>query len=332
MWDTRQTDYSVMHTPYGRDVLKQLSDACRKHGMKLSIYYSIPDWHHPFGYNPASTHQWKAVACEHPEPELYRDYIRRQMTELLTGYGEIDSLFWDIPPGLTDPSVNELVRKLQPGILINDRGFDTGDFSTPEREYQSADGTRFTRMTEACNSVGVQSWGYRADEDFYSIRHLLTSIDRIMAMGGSYLLNVGPDARGVITEPYASRVRAVGDWYCRMEGCLENAGADPFDYRVRLDKPPLATEKNGRTYLHFPDGIRSSAVYLRQWRSEPERIRLMNTGDALPWRIEPLPEFHNGTTGRAETAYLRIHGIPIDRLSGEPIVLEVEWKCENSVC
>lgn len=332
MWDTRQTDYSVMHTPYGKDVLKQLSDACRKHGMKLSIYYSIPDWHHPFGYNPASTHQWKAVACEHPKPELYRDYIRRQMTELLTGYGEIHSLFWDIPPGLTDPSVNQLVRKLQPGILINDRGFDKGDFSTPEREYQSADGTRFTRMTEACNSVGVQSWGYRADEDFYAIRHLLSSIDRIMAMGGSYLLNVGPDAHGVITEPYASRVRAVGDWYCRMEGCLENAGTDSFDYRVRLDKPPLATEKNGKTYLHFPDGICSSALYLRQWRSTPERIRLMNTGDVLPWRIEPLPEFHNGTTGRAETAYLRIHGIPIDRLSGEPIVLEVEWKCDNSAC
>ena len=60
MWDTKETDYNVMHTPYGKDVLKMLADACEKHGMKLSLYYSCPDWHHKNGYNPASTHQWRA--------------------------------------------------------------------------------------------------------------------------------------------------------------------------------------------------------------------------------------------------------------------------------
>ncbi|MBO5269207.1 MAG: alpha-L-fucosidase, partial [Clostridia bacterium] len=250
MWDTKYSDYSIMHTPYGKDVLKMLADACKKHGMLLSLYYSNPDWNHPYGYNPASTHQWKAVTENGVNTEIYREYIKNQVTELLTNYGPIYTFFWDIPPKIKDPSLNELVRKLQPGIYINDRGFDVGDFSTPEREYKSQDGARFTRMTEACNSVGEQSWGYRVNEDFYSIRHLTTSIDRMMSMGASYLLNVGPTGEGVVTEEYASRIRRVGDWYNRMEGCLECAEADEFDYRIKANKC-IATKKNGKTYLHF---------------------------------------------------------------------------------
>jgi alpha-L-fucosidase len=69
MWDTKQTDYNIMNTPYGKDVLKMLADACQKHGMLLSIYYSNPDWHYEYGYNPASTHQWRSVQTEHPDTE-----------------------------------------------------------------------------------------------------------------------------------------------------------------------------------------------------------------------------------------------------------------------
>ena len=209
MWDTAYTDYKITNTPYGKDTLKMLADACQKHGMLLSLYYSNPDWHHPNGYNPASTHQWKAITDNGVDTETYRKYVKDQVRELLTNYGPIYTFFWDIPPKAYDPSFNELIRELQPGIYINDRGYDAGDFSTPEREYTATGSQRFTRMTEACNSVGVQSWGYREGEDFYSLRHLTTSIDRIMAMGGSYLLNVGPDAKGVITEEYAERIRAV---------------------------------------------------------------------------------------------------------------------------
>ena len=154
MWDTKYTDYSIMNTPYGKDVLKMLADACQKHGMLLSLYYSNPDWHHESGYNPASTHQWRAVQTDRPDTVLYREYIRNQVTELLTNYGPIYTFFWDIPPKIEDPSLNELVRKLQPGIYINNRGWDKGDFSTPEREYKAAEGQRFERMTEACNSLG----------------------------------------------------------------------------------------------------------------------------------------------------------------------------------
>ena len=84
MWDTGETDYNIMHTPYGRDVLKLLADACQKYDMKLSLYYSNPDWHHPKAYNALSTHQWKAKYPDRSDMDAYIAYIKAQVTELLT--------------------------------------------------------------------------------------------------------------------------------------------------------------------------------------------------------------------------------------------------------
>ena len=324
MWDTKYTDYNIMNTPYGKDVLKMLAEACEKHGMLLSLYYSNPDWHHPNGYNPKSTHQWRCVQKETVDTEAYRVYVKNQLTELLTNYGKIYTMFWDIPTQIYDPSMNEHIRSLQPDILINDRGWDKGDFSTPEREYEAPEGTRFTRMTEACNSFGQQSWGYRAGEDFYSFRHLTTSIDRIMSMGGSYLLNVGPSPEGEITREYATRLRRIGDWYLRMEGCLEEAETDPFDYNS-VGNSCIATTKNGKTYLHFYEGTVSSAVALGKYPAMPKKVRLMNTGEYLNFGADYLPEFFDGETGSCKIKYLHITGIPVDDLASEPIVLEIEW-------
>jgi len=324
MWDTNFSDYKITNTPYSKDVLKELSTACQKYGIKLSLYYSNPDWHYKSGYNPNSSHQWCAVNKDAPNLEEYKEYVKNQVTELLTNYGPIYTFFWDIPPKIDDPSFNELVRKLQPGIFINDRGWGEGDFSTPEREYKATEGERFTRMTEACNSVGQQSWGYREKEDFYTKRHLCCAVDRIMAMGGSYILNVGPDAKGVITDKYADKLMAVADWYNRMEGCLECAEADEFNYESRHNAC-IATKKNGKTYLHFYNGIISEAVALKSYPSLPKKVKLMNNGKELSFAIERLPEFFNGKTGKAEIPFLHIYGIPADDFISEPIVLEVEW-------
>ena len=324
MWNTAYTDYNIMNTPYGKDVLKMLADACEKHGMKLSLYYSNPDWHHEYGYNPNSSHQWRALQRERIDNEAYRAFVKNQVRELLTNYGKIYSFFWDIPPKVCDPSINAMVRELQPGIFINDRGYDEGDFSTPEREYSTTGGKFFTRMTEACNSLGEQSWGYRRQEDFYSRRHIIHSIDRIMAMGGSYLLNVGPDEKGVIQPKYAERLAKVGDWYRRMEGCLECADVDPFDYAV-TKREYIATRKNGKTYLHFPDGLISSSVAIARYPSVPKEVRLLNTGASLPFAVELLPEYFDGETGKAIEGHLHVYDIPIDDLASEAVVLELTF-------
>ena len=324
MWDTKYTDYNIMNIPYGKDVIAMLAEACHKHGMLLSFYYSNPDWHHEYGFNPTSTHQWPSAWPDKPNTEAYREYVKGQVKELLTNYGPIYTFFWDIPPRIYDPSMNELVRSLQPDIIINDRGWDEGDFSTPEREYESTSGKRFSRMTEACNSLGAQSWGYRKGENFYSMRHLIRSIDQIMSMGGSYLLNVGPDEKGVIRPEYTKRLNYIADWYLRMEGCLEGTEEDPFDYKIHNDKY-IANKKNGKTYLHFYDGLHSDSVAIESYPSLPKSVRLMNTGKTLDYKVEALPEFFNYYNGKAERVFLHIKQIPVDELANEAIVIEIEW-------
>ena len=326
MWDTKYTDYKITNTPYGKDVLKMLSDACEKHGIKLSIYYSNPDWHYEYGYNPKSTHQWLAKNKENPDTDKLCEYIKNQIKELLTNYGKIHTLFWDIPPRFEDRSINALARSLQPDIIINDRGFDEGDFSTPERDYDKLGIKRFTKATEACNSVGVNSWGYRKGENFFSARYLMTSIDKMMAMGASFILNVGPDARGVITPDYREKIVKVGNWYNRMEGALEDSEGDDTDYGVYHNNY-LATKKNGKTYLHFYDGIIADNVCMKNYPTVPKSVRLLNTGKALPFRVQHLP-FLNGFNEHVRLdgpELLNIEKIPVDDLVGEPIVIEIEW-------
>lgn len=324
MWDTKCTDYNIMNTPYGKDVLKMLSDACQKHGMLLSLYYSNPDWHYEFGFNPeCPTHQWGAKYKDQVDTQKLRDFIKAQITELLTNYGDIYTLFWDIPPGIEDPSLNELVRSLQPNIYINDRGWSEGDFSTPEREYEAANSGRFTRMTEACNSVGQQSWGYRTNEDFYSKRHLCCAIDRYMSAGASYLLNVGPDKNGVITPEYEQNLLKVADWYNRMEGSLECHEADNYDYSIRHNKY-IANVKDGKTYLHFYEGLMSSSVAIKNYPNKPQSVRLMNSGEELKYDIIVLPEFIDMNKKEQEKP-LHIYGINADKFSDEPIVIEIKW-------
>ncbi len=324
MWNTRYTDFSIMNTPYGKDVIRPLADACRKHGMLLSFYYSCPDWHHPLGYNPNSTHQWKAVDPEHYDIEGYKAYVVNQITELLTNYGPIYTFFWDIPPCIEDKSINELVRKLQPGIFINDRGYDKGDFSTPERdEHGKEEPVRFPKMTEACNSVGQQSWGYRQEEDYNSIRYLTSAIDKIMARGGSYLLNIGPKADGSIDPMQKAIIQRVGRWYNAMEGSLEDHETDPFDYGIKKYNC-IVNRKNGKSYFNFYEGITASSVALKNYPGVPKSVRLLNTGRELPFREDMLPGFFDMDTGLWEK-YLHIRGIPINDLESEPIVLEITW-------
>ena len=327
MWDTKYSEYKITNTPYGKDVLKMLADACQKHGVMLSIYYSNPDWNYEYGYNPHSTHQWLAKNKANPDTEKLRDYIKKQITELLTGYGKIYTVFWDIPPHIEDPSINELVRSLQPDILINDRGFDKGDFSTPEREFQKLPAKRFDKPTEACNSVGENSWGYRRGENFYSKRFLLTAIDRVMAMGGSYLINVGPDPRGVITPDYRDRIVNIGKWYNKVKDALEGTDADGFDYGV-YNNPCITTKKGNVTYFNFYEGLISDHFCMKAWEKMPKSAKILNTGATIPFSVTHLP-FLNGFN-----EHVRLDGpllldfteIPVDELEGEPIVIEVEWE------
>lgn len=323
LWDTRETDYNVMHTPFKRDIVKEFSEACQKHGLGLALYYSNPDWHHPNAYNPLSMHQIPPRETDVPDMPVYIDFIKRQVTELLINYGPICAMFWDIPPHIDDPSINELVRSLQPGIRINNRGFDAGDFSTPERFVP--DGA-FENLTEACQSVGRQSWGYRRNEDYYTARFLEASIDRILCKGGNYLLNVGPKPDGTLSEETERLLRTIGDWYARVKEAYQGPAPTP----CFAERPDFLTTRDGNNlYLHFPDYPEACGLSLHPLDVLPENVTLLNTGETPAFALDTMPTLYQQPNG--QTPFLHIYNLPFDRLCGEVPVLRLTFSDLDAV-
>ena len=316
MWDTKTTDFKVTNTPAKRDVVDELAAACKRRGMKLGLYYSNPDWHHPNACNPLSTHQIPPEPGDKPDMGKYREYVKAQILELLTNYGEIVCLFWDIPTKIAAPEMNELVRKLQPGIHINDRGWgDKGDYSTPERGIP--EGAVFTNLTEACNSVGAQSWGYRANEDYRTVGYLTRSIGDVLSRGGNYLLNVGPKADGTIPEEALVLLRRTGDWYRKVRESFRGVVTEPGLVEAG---GAVVTRRGETVYLHYPKGLSSTGVNARPLAKVPRRAVLLNTGTELKTELTVLP-----SDWKKNGESLHIYGIPADRLESGHIVIRLDF-------
>ena len=330
MWDTKNTDYNVMNTPCGKDIIGLLSEACAKRGFEFGLYYSLPDWHHPTYPNMGRHHEmFGPRPGDTPDPERYLDYVELQLKELLSNYGKITQLFWDIPvKGLFRPRLNELVRELQPDILISDRGPGPGDFITPERKVPA--GTVFDEPAIAIQSMGRESWGYRKDEDFYSHQHLMRSIDKVLAMGGRFQLNVGPRPDGTFTDADIAGLTRIGKWYKKVResfvGCVpcsymleptNNVGPDGeiFNYADEL----LATRRANTIYVHAYKSLETCGIILHPICKLPEKATLLNNGqpvkaivDVTPWRYKSRPA-------------LRLANLPVNEIPDEPLVVKLEF-------
>ena len=327
MFDSKHTDYKITNTPYGRDVLEMLAEACRKRDIRLSLYYSLPDWHHPNYPNLGRHHEmFGPRPYEMADEDAYLDYVEKQIRELCTNYGELYQFFWDVNvAGFADPRFNELIRELQPGILINDRGPSAGDYSTPERHVP--DEMVFDSPTEACQSIGRESWGYRAEEDYYTHRFLMHSIDKILAMGGNYLLNVGPTAEGSFPFEAERSLERIGRWYKQVQEAF--IGTRPASYLLRTTQGNrsrydglLLTRRRNTVYVHAADGLQANGMVLPGIRHAPSEAIVLNTGttvetevDTVPWRWTEQP-------------CLRIKNIGADRLLEEPVVVRLEFPDE----
>ncbi|HEU5315522.1 MAG TPA: alpha-L-fucosidase [Chloroflexota bacterium] len=330
LWDTKETDFNVMRSPYGRDIVGMLADACHRRKIPLCLYYSVADWHHPNYPNEGRHHELPGPEPgDRPDWDAYLGFLVAQVRELCTNYGEIHGIWWDMNvPRHRDPSVNAMIRQLQPNAVVNNRAFDEGDFSTPERHVP--EGRRFTRPTEACQSVGRESWGYRTDEDYYAVKYLMQSIQRILAMGGNYLLNVGPQPDGVIPEVQVARLSRIAEWFSRVKESFY--GAEPAsDLTVNQDL--LLTRKGDTLYVHLYRDPEADAVYLRPLQVEPQTATLLNTGEALHAVAELTPrswqeQFNEGVRqahGDVPKRFLRVRGLPVDTLTGEPLVVGMEF-------
>lgn len=316
MWDTKYTEYNIMNTPYGKDVLREIADACEKYDIKLELYYSVPDWNYKHSVNDGSQyHRLKNPnPGDEPDERLYIKYIKKQMFELCTNYGKIYSIFWDIPPVLRDESINSYVRSLQPHILFNDRGYSKGDYSTPERE-EKIRCANFERLCEACQSVGAQSWGYRVNEDYFTPQFLISSMSSVLIKGGNYLLNVGPDGKGNLTEESKQIFAAVGDWYKRIYESIVNTTyyhVGGFDYTV----------KDTAVYLHLPSACGCSGFILKPFDVAPKRAIVLNDGREIEAKVCFNPWDYDNNENKP---HLHISGIPAKDFLHENIVIKMEF-------
>lgn len=320
MWDTAHTDYKITNTPYGKDVLAMLSEACHRRGMLLSLYYSCPDWHHKHYPNKGRHHEmFGPRPGDEPDLDKYYAYVKEQIRELLTNYGPIYQLFWDVNvAAYYDPSLNAFARSLQPGLLINNRGPDEGDYSTPERHVP--DGNAFQKPTEAVQSLGRESWGYRECEDYYSDKFLMQSIDKTLAMGGNYLLNVGPKPDGTLVEENVRTLQKIGKWFATVKESYYDA--EPASYLVAGNNTRdrvLLTRKGNDIYVHVYQDLQTNAIVLKPLNKLPLKATLLNDGRELPTSVDLLPFYWK------EQPYLRVRDIPVNEFTDEVMVIKLQF-------
>lgn len=316
LWDTKQTTFNTMNTPYKKDIIAMLADACHKRGIPLCLYYAIVDNNHPNYPNQGRAHELPPQPQDSPDLEKYVAFVKEQVKELCTNYGEIHGFWWDANRlGVEDPSINNMIRDLQPKAVINNRGFDEGDFSTPERDYQQDDQVSFDRPVEACQAVGIESWGYRKNEDYYTDRHLIRSIDRYLSRDANYLLNVGPDPSGVIPNESASILRSIGSWYRLVKESLEDM--EPAS-KLTSNKNVMLTKRGRILYVHLNRDPEGNVVKLRPFTVAPQSAVLLNTGEPVDFEVSFAPQDHID-----QQSYLRLVNLPTNELCNTVLVIKL---------
>ena len=276
LFDSKVTDWDIVDaTPYGKDLLKPLAEACRKHGIKLGFYYSqAQDWNHPGGA-AARGIKWDP-AQEGSMDEYIQKIAAPQVKEILTNYGDIAVLWWDTPHDMNEERADALqpLISLQPGIITNNRlggGYD-GDCSTPEQHIPA---TGLDSDWEACMTMN-RTWGFKSyDHDWKSTETLVRNLVDIASKGGNYLLNVGPTAEGEIPEPSIERLKAIGAWMKVNGESIYETTASPFR-KLSWGRCTKKTFINGATlYLHIFDWPVDGKLVLKGLKNEVQQAYLL---------------------------------------------------------
>lgn len=244
LWDTKLTDYNIMHTPFHRDVVKELSAACRKQGIAFGTYYSVTDWYDPDW--PVTSPRGK-VKRDKYDLDAYEKYLQGQIAELIKNYGPLITIWNDVPAmyGKRGADTIRLVRSLQPDILINDRTGAGGDYRTPEQHLGGFD---IDHPWESCMTVSAHNhwaWG-GANDGVKPLRAILKMLIGGAGGDGNILLNVGPRPDGVIDPEQAGRLKDVGDWLAKYGESIYGTRGGPY-------KPGdwgASTRKGNRIYIH----------------------------------------------------------------------------------
>ncbi|UJH90704.1 alpha-L-fucosidase [Antarcticibacterium sp. 1MA-6-2] len=230
MFDTRASDYNIVNnTPFGRDILKELAEACRKEDIKLFFYYSLLDWRHPDYYPQGKTGKEIRDRSTKGNWEEYITFMKAQLTELLTNYGEIGGIWfdghWDKPEANWNyDEIYKLIHDLQPQALIGNNHhsapIDGEDFQMFEKDlpgkntkgYRNDPASVGALPKETCETIN-NSWGFNLQDDTHkSDKQLIRYLIQTAGYGANFLLNVGPMPNGEIQENHKQTLRSIGSW------------------------------------------------------------------------------------------------------------------------
>ncbi len=293
LWDSKLTDWDVASTPYKKDLLKPLADACAKHGVKFCVYHSIMDWSHP---DWGTQQPWRGNAANRkPDMDLFNEYLKGQLKELVTDYHPGILSFdgeWD--PAWTHERGEDLynwLRELDPKLIINNRvdkgrkgmeGHTTdakfkGDYGTPEQQIP-ATGFGPGVSWESCMTMNG-TWGYKtSDTKWKSTETLVRNLIDIASKGGNYLLNVGPTGKGEIPEASLERLAAIGEWMKVNGESIHGTSASMFP-KVSWDG--RSTTRGGRPsgetdlYLHVFSKPEGGLLKVRGLKTKPDSASIL---------------------------------------------------------
>ncbi|MGD0655483.1 MAG: alpha-L-fucosidase [Thermoguttaceae bacterium] len=322
LFDSKASDWNVVKaTPYGKDLLKPLAEACKKYGLKLGFYYSqAQDWNNPGG--AAVGGHWDKAQDGNMD-----DYIRNvavpQVKEILSNYGPIAVLWWDTPENMNKERADMLLPllKLQPGIIWNNRlgGGYKGDTETPEQHIPA---TGFPgRDWETCMTIN-DTWGYKSyDHNWKSSETLLRNLIDIASKGGNYLLNVGPTAEGEIPQEIVERLEEIGKWMAVNGEAIYGTSASPFK-KLAWGR---CTQKPGKLFLEVFDWPKGELV-VPGLKNDVLSAYLLADREQKPLSVSPtekgisvnVPE--NAPTPIASVVVLEIEGSP--EIEQQPMITQ----------
>jgi alpha-L-fucosidase len=273
MWDSKVSDWDIMDkTPYKKDVLKMLSEECKKQGIKLCFYHSHLDWHQPDYFPFGRTGTEIAGRKTGGDFNKYLDYMDAQLTELLTNYGDIGAIWfdgwWDHKIKGTETRVDwrlrktyDLIHKLQPACMVGNNHhvepFEGEDFQMFEKDLpggntagHSADSKIGNLPLETCETMN-NSWGFNVlDSKYKSTKALVHYLVRSAGHNANFLLNVGPMSNGKIQPEFQKTLREMGDWLKIYGETIYGTRGIPAAVRDW----GVMTEKGGKTYVHILKG------------------------------------------------------------------------------
>jgi alpha-L-fucosidase len=305
MFDSDYTSYKITNTPYGKDIVRQLSDACHADAMPLGFYYSPPDLNHP-GFRDTSKLSYTNYRGEPERPEwpLYLEYMSLQLDELFTRYGPVAEMWFDSDDSDAQQRYDgqrfvDQVHRLQPATLINNRLGVPGDFATPEQfipkavpvkgvrldspNHKEADKLAITvprpedfQPWESCLTIN-NTWAYRPkDRDFKTADALIRSLIEVISRGGNLLLDVGPQPDGQIQLEFVERLEAVGRWTKLNAAAIYGSTYGPIQGQESL----RATARGASVFIFVMDEM-ATELMVPHLDHPVSRARLVATGKPL---------------------------------------------------